>query len=455
MTLPQFKPHSYQHEVIDHIQDLKRVAVWAPMGSGKSAATLAALDNLSLVEGDVFPVLILAPLRVARSTWPGEIRKWDNFKHLTVSVITGTPKQREAACKAQADVYTTNYENLPWLIAFYGARWPFKTVVADELTRCKGYRTRQGSKRARALGSVAHTYVERFIGLTGTPAPNGLSDLWGQMWFLDRGERLGRTYSAFEFRWFTRGYDGFSLKPLPHAQKEIEERLRDLCLTVKGLPVDEPIHNSIYVDLPPAAAAIYKDMEKTMFAEIEEVGVEAVNATTKTMKCLQIANGASYVDDKGNWKEVHRAKFEALESIIEEASGAPVLVAYHFKSDLERLRAAFPQARVLDTNPATIDEWNEGRIPLLFAHPMSAAHGLNLALGGNILAFFGLDWSLENHMQIIERIGPMRQAQAKLNRPVFVHYILAKGTVDEMVLDRLHSKRSVQEILLEAMKRKT
>ena len=412
-----------------------------------------ALEYLSLVE-EVYPVLILAPLRVAKTTWPGEVEKWQETSHLRVVPVVGDSKARVKALSTPADIYTTNYEQLTWLVSHFGDAWPFRVVVADELTKLKSYRTRQGSKRAKALAQVAHTKVSRFIGLTGTPSPNGLADLWGQMWFVDRGERLGRTYSAFEARWFSKGWDGFSVTPLPTAQKEIEGRLKDICLTVTGLPVDEPVTNNIYVDLPPDARDTYDEMEKEMFMEIEEFGVEALNAAAKTMKLLQLANGAAYIDDKQNWRKVHDEKIEALQSVVEEAAGAPVLVAYHFKSDLARLQAAFPKARTLDADPATIHQWNEGRIPLLLAHPASAGHGLNLARGGNILAFFSLNWSLENYMQIIERIGPMRQKQEGLDRPVFIHHIMARDTVDDMVLERLASKRDVQDILLEAMQRR-
>jgi SNF2 family DNA or RNA helicase len=449
----KFTPHEYQKDIIRHIVSVPRSATFASMGTGKTASTLTALEQLSLVE-DVYPVLIIAPLRVAKTTWPDEVAKWSDFARLKVSVITGTAKAREAACKQSADICTINFENIPWLVAHYGDAWPFKTVVFDELTRAKSYRTRQGSKRAKALGSIAHTHIKRFIGLTGTPSPNGLADLWGQMWFLDRGDRLGRTYSAFEARWFTKGWDGFSIKPMAHSQKEIEDKIKDLCLTVTGLPVDEPIYNPIYVDLPPDARALYRDMEKEMFAEIEEFGVEALNAAARTTKIHQISNGALYVDDKGDWREVHKAKIEALESIIEEAAGMPVLVAYHFKSDLARLQAAFPQAKVLDANPKTIHDWNEGKIPILLAHPASGGHGLSLQYGSNIMAFFSVSWNLEEHMQIIERIGPQRQAQAGFKRPVFVHYILAKDTVDEMILERLKTKKTVQNVLLDAMKRR-
>lgn len=436
-----------------HLYKVRRSALWMPMGGGKTVTTLTALDNLSMVE-DVFPALVLAPLRVARSTWPEEVKKWPHLSHLRVSVVTGTPKQRERALAEEADIYCTNYDNLVWLRKALGDEWPFKTVVADEFTRLKSYRIRQGGSRARALGQVAHTHVSRFIGLTGTPAPNGVKDLWGQIWFLDQGERLGRTFSAFEQRWFRKGYDGYSLVPYDHTQKEVEDKLRDICLTVQGLQVDEPITSPVYVDLPPMARKVYNEMEKEMFAVINDEGVEAANAAVRTQKCLQLANGALYVDEDGNWEAAHDAKLDALESIIEEANGAPVLVAYNFKHDLERLRRRFPKGRVLDADPDTIKQWNAGRISLLFAHPASAGHGLNLADGGNILAFFGVNWNLEEHMQIIERIGPMRQKQAGYDRPVFVYPILARNTVDDLVMDRLSSKKSVQEILLEALKRR-
>jgi SNF2 family DNA or RNA helicase len=448
-----FKPHPYQEEAMAHLYKVRRSALWMPMGGGKTVTTLTALDSLSVVE-DVFPALVLAPLRVARTTWPEEVKKWPHLAHLRVSVISGTPKQRERALAKEADIYCTNYDNLVWLRKELGEEWPFRTVVADEFTRLKSFRLRQGGSRARVLGQVAHSHVSRFIGLTGTPAPNGVKDLWGQIWFLDQGERLGRTFSAFEQRWFRKGYDGYSLVPYEHTQKEVEERLQDICLTVQGLQVDEPITSPVYVDLPPLARNVYDEMEKQLFTILNEEGVEAANAAVRTQKCLQLANGALYIDDNGKWEEAHSAKLDALESIIEEANGAPVLVAYNFKHDLERLRGRFRHGRVLDANPDTIREWNEGRISILFAHPASAGHGLNLADGGNILAFYGVNWNLEEHMQIIERIGPMRQKQAGYDRPVLVYPILARNTVDDLVMDRLSTKKSVQEVLLEAMKRR-
>ena len=304
-----FVPHDYQRDAMRHLHANPRAALWMPMGGGKTVATLTALVDLNLTE-DVFPALVLAPLRVARTVWPVEVQKWAHLNHLTTTIVTGSVKQREAAIAKPADIVCLNYDNLVWLVEYYGADWPFRTVIADEATRLKSFRLRQGSKRAGALGRVAHTHVNRFIQLTGTPSPNGLKDLWGQSWFLDRGVRLGHSFTAFSDRWFRQGRDGYSLEPMPHAQAEIEGKLRDLCLTVTGLQVDEPIINEIQVELPPAARDMYRSMEKDMFAQIARDGVEAVNAAGRTNKCLQLANGAIYLSDeeeRGQWREVHDA----------------------------------------------------------------------------------------------------------------------------------------------------
>ena len=448
-----FEPHDYQKPALEWLYSKRRCALWMPMGGGKTVTTLTALENLSVVE-DVYPALVIAPRRVAASNWPEEVEKWAHLTHLRVSPVLGTPEQRKRALAAPADIYTINYDNLTWLCEQVGAAWPFKTIIADEVTKLKSFRLRQGGSRARSLGKVAHE-TPRFIGLTGTPAANGIKDLWGPIWFIDKGERLCRTHAAFSARWFKKGYDGFSLVPYDHSQEEIQGLLGDVCLTVEGLPVEEPIVAPQYIDLLPSVRKVYDAMETELYAEIGEVGVEAVNAAVKTQKLLQLGNGAVYVDDEGNWEEVHDLKLHALDSVIGEANGAPVLVAYTFKHDLARLQARYKHGRVLDTNPQTIRDWNAGKIDLLFAHPASAGHGLNLADGGNILAFFGVNWNLEEYQQIIERIGPMRQKQAGYSRPVFIYPILARDTMDEVVMERLSSKRSVQEALVEAMKRRT
>jgi SNF2 family DNA or RNA helicase len=457
MTRRDYTPRPYQTMIVEHIHEHERCGIFAGMGLGKTISTYSAIDGLFMA-GEDHPVLVLAPLRVAKTTWPEEARKWSHLRNISVMPIVGSEAERRSALRYDASVYTTNYENLEWLVNYYGERWPFQTVVADELTKLKSFRLKQGGKRAGALAKVAHPKVKRFIGLTGTPAPNGLQDLWGQVWFMDGGIRLGRTFDAFKHRWFQRSFSGHGLDPLPFAQEQIQEKLKDICLTIDAadwFDLEKPIVNNIFVDLPPRARQLYKDMEKQMFMEIEGLGIEAFNAASRTIKCLQIANGAAYIDDKQNWKEVHDEKIQALEDVVEEANGAPVLVAYHFKSDLARLQKAFPSGRQLDANSQTIKDWNDGKIPVLFAHPASAGHGLNLQDGGNILVYFGHWWNLEERMQILERIGPTRQMQAGHKRPVFIHNIIARDTVDEDVIDRVESKRDVQQILLDAMKRRS
>lgn len=457
--MSKFSLRPYQHQIINHIFEHPRSAIWAGMGMGKTLSTLSALDTITLLTDK--PTLVLAPLRVAATTWPDEVTKWDHLKDLAIVPIIGDAKQRAAALQQSTNVYTTNYENLPWLVEHLKGKWPFDTVVADESTKLKSFRTRQGGKRAKMLAKVAHQ-TERFIELTGTPSPNGLQDLWGQVWFLDRGERLGRSYSAFMDRWFRPERVGANPRavryiPLDNAQAEIQEKLADLCLSLDAkdwFDIEEPIINIIKVQLPEKARKYYRDMEKEMFMQIMETDIEAENAASKTIKCLQLASGAIYLDKVGNFSEVHDVKLQALESIINEAAGMPVLVAYHFKSDLARLQQAFKNGRVLDDNPQTIRDWNLGKIPILFAHPASAGHGLNLQDGGNILAFFSHWWDLEQYQQIVERIGPTRQAQAGHDRPVFIYHIVAADTVDELIIERRESKKTVQEILLEAMKRR-
>lgn len=468
MTLPL---RDYQWAIVEHMVTHPRANVWAGMGTGKTLSTLTALDFLMNDMGEDGPALVIAPLRVAQSTWPDEARKWRHLHRLKLIPIVGDAATRAAALKTRAQVYTINYDVIPWLVEHLGGDWPFKIVVADESTRLKNFRVTQGGKRASFLGSLVHTHTERFYNLTGTPAPNGLVDLWGQAWFLDQGQRLGRSYSAFEQRWFawrrrdTKDQYAKDRVLMEGAQAQIEGKLRDLTLTVRAedfLDLPPLIENVIEVDLPASARRHYRELQKELFTKLDNgAEVEAFNAASLTMKCLQCANGAMYLDPERyppqagepQWIEVHDAKLQALESVVEEAAGTPVLVAYHFKSDLARLQRAFPQARALDADPSTISEWNAGRIPLLLAHPASAGHGLNLQDGGNIIVFFGLDWNLEYHEQIIERIGPTRQAQSGHNRPVYVHRIVAKNTVDELVLRRLQTKASVQDLLMEAMRR--
>ena len=456
----KFVPRSYQKLIVDNILYNKRTAVFAGMGLGKTASTLEAIRQIKAVRPSL-TVLIIAPLRVAQSTWPDEVRKWDSFKNLRVSVICGSAKARRDALLADADIYTINYENIPWLVEELKGDWFFDLIVADESTRLKGLRARQGTQRAKALAKVAFK-SEGFVELTGTPAPNGLLDLWGQMWFLDKGARLGKSFSAFQKEFFypiSRGGGAthwVEWKLQEGSDKRIKRRIEDVSITVNPedyFDVAKNIFNDIVVELPREVMRQYRKFARELYLELEGgAEVTAANAAVTTGRLLQMASGAVYVEDgerSDAYTVIHRAKIEALASVIEEANGAPVLCAYSYRHEVDRILKAFPYARVLDKSPQTIRDWNKGKIPLLLAHPASCGHGLNLQDGGNILVFFSCTWSLELHDQIVERIGAVRQAQAGHDRPTFVHYLVAKGTLDEAVKERLATKRDILDVLLD------
>lgn len=480
--MKEFIPRPMQRPMLDHVFSNDRWALWAGMGTGKTAVVLTLLEALYL-GGETAPTLILGPLRVARKVWSDEVKKWDHLSGLQVVPIIGTREERALALRKDAPVYTTNYDNLIWLIEHYGDRWPFRTVIADEADYLKGHRVSyrygkkadgsqgkefiagEGSKRAAALAKIAHTHIKRFGQLTGTPSPNGLADLWGQLWFLDRGRRLGRTYTDFSKRWFRPKEDNYGSEPLEHSGDQIHTAVKDICLSIDGkdwFDLKAPVVNNVYVDMDIRSRTLYKKMQKELFIEIGDRSAEAFNGAAKTQKLLQLANGAVYVDplcemdsspNSKEWRLVHDEKIEALESIVHETAGAPLLVAYEFKSDLARLTRAFKQGRVLRTTQDE-DDFKAGKIPMLFAHPKSAGHGIDgFQYACNNLVFFGHNWSLGQRMQITERIGPMRQLQAGFERPVYIHNIIARNTVDELVMDRHESKRSVQELLMEACKR--
>ncbi len=477
LTMWEYQQLGYEHQ-LDH----ERNALWASMGMGKTMTTLTWIDAVQLIDPGV--TLVLAPKRVAVSTWPTEVKKWPHLHRLgdIVPIIGDVNQRKLALTRDHGCVFSMNYDNIPWLIRELDGKWPFTTVISDEATRLKGFRggfqkhhasgkvffkaSPGGGVRTAALARIAHTRIKRFGELTGMPAPNGLRDLWGQMWYLDRGKRLGDNFTAFDRRWFQTSFDGYGSTPLPGAQEEIGKLVADICLTLDSadwFDLEKPIVRNVYVDLPPKAMTIYKKMEREMFAEIEERTVEAFNAAVKSMKCLQIANGAAYVDPEVSddshprskeWRLVHDEKLEALASIVAEANGAPILVAYHFRSDLERLRRAFPDGRELDDDPVTVKDWNAGKIPLLFTHPASAGHGLNLQDGGNIIVYFAHWWNAEERAQVLERIGPVRQFQSGYRRNVFVYNIVARGTVDEIVIESFEGKVRVDQALRNAAKRR-
>lgn len=468
-----FEPRAWQPPMIDHAIEHQRCALFAGMGVGKGVSALTAVDAVSLVD-EVYPALVLGTLRVARKVWSTEAAKWSHLRHLRVQKVIGDASERAAALQRPGDLFTLNYENLPWLVERLGEDWPFKTVIADESTRLKNFRLKQGGKRAQALGQLAHKKVRRWINLTGTPSPNGLKDLWGQTWFLDEGRRLGRTWTGFEQRWFAykRRQDAITKKVeivpviLPHADREIHEAIRDICLSVDladYVDLAKPMHHVVKVELPPKVRSLYRDMEREMFIALAGHEVEAVNAAAKTIKCLQLANGAVYVDPTADsddhpksreFIEVHDRKLEALGDIVGDLGGKPLLVAYQFKSDLARLLKAFPQGRALRTEQDE-DDFKAGRIPLLFAHPASAGHGIDgFQDVTNAVAFFGEWWDMELRDQIIGRVGQVRQYQIGNLEPMQIYDIVAEDTVDELVLARHDTKRSVQDLLIEAMKRR-
>ena len=443
--------------MIEFAKEHKRCAIWAGMGSGKTSAMEYLIALLRLLGEGEHPWLVLGPMRVARDTWPEDMARWSQFSDLRIVPLTGTPLQRYDKLKQKADIYTVSYETAPWLVEYYGDKWPFRNVIADESDRLKGFRTRQGGQRAQAIARIAHNLTDRWINLTGTPSPNGLKDLWGQTWYLDRGERLGHTYSAFTDRWFRMKRNRKGIEPMPHSDKEIHAALKDICITVDPkdyYDLKDPIVTRINIKLPPAARAIYKELEKEMFTKLESgEELEVFNAAALTNKCMQLANGAVYTEYP-QWSPVHDEKIEALRSVMAESGGTPLLVSYAFKSDLARIEAAFPGAAVLST-PGGMAAFRAGDAQLGLAHPQSMGHGIDgLQEVTNILVRYGRTWNLGAEMQMLERIGPMRQMQAGLDRPVWVYDLVAENTIEEDAVDAHAAKRSVQDALLLAMKRR-
>jgi SNF2 family DNA or RNA helicase len=422
------------------------------MGLGKTLVVETLVEERQSHEN----TLVLAPYRVARNVWRDEAAEWDHLQDLTVAPIVGTAGERRAALRTRAHIHTINYENIGWLLnEIPASRWPFKTVISDESSRLKSYRTSQGGKRAAALASIA-ARARYWVNLTGTPGVNGLHDLWGPQWFVDYGDALGPSYASFLRRWFYKEvHAGEHARVLAfaHSRKEIEERMRSTTMSIRAkdwFDVAEPIRTTVHVELPAAARREYKRMARDLYALIESKQITAVNAGVKSGKLLQMASGAVY-DKDGGWVHVHDEKMKALESVVAEANGAPLLVAYEYRHTLERIRKAFPQARVLKTKRDE-DDWNAGKIEILVAHPMSAGHGLNLQHGGNMLCYVDHTWHLEAYLQILERLGPVRQMQSGYDRPVFVYSIVADKTMDNAVLAVNGGKVSVMEALMASLR---
>jgi SNF2 family DNA or RNA helicase len=437
--------HAYQRKAIDFVLRERRCMLALDMGLGKTTSTLTAISDM--LDGFmVNKVLVIAPLRVANSVWAQETRLWEHLRHLRVSVCTGSDKARRGALALDADVYVINRENVPWLVENYGSKWPFDFVVIDESSSFKS----ASSKRFKALRKML-PHIDAMVLLTGTPSPNGLLDIWPQMYLIDYGERLGRTLTGYKHRFFEADYFGRKFEIRPGSADKIHALLSDKVVHMNAedyLDMPARLDLTVGVDLPPEAMAGYLDFERTMLAEIDGEEVEATTAAVLANKLLQYANGALYTDSAGSWSETHATKLDALADIVEDNPGETVLVAYNYKSDLERLVARFPQARVLDKKQETIDAWNRGEIPMLLAHPASAGHGLNLQKGGALCVWFGLNWSLEYYQQFNARLH--RQGQ---QRPVRIAHIVSNDTIDQRVLSVLRNKDATQKSLLNALKR--
>jgi len=437
--------HNYQTKAIDFIKERKRCALWLFMGAGKTSTTLTAVSDLI----DSFAVrrtLVVAPLRVANSVWRQEAAHWKHLRHLNVSVCTGPERQRLSALQRDADIYVINRENIPWLVNHYKSDWPFDCVVIDEASSFKN----PSSQRFKALRKTL-PQTNYMILLTGTPSPNGLLDLWSQIYLIDYGNTLGKTMTAYKQRFFEQDYMGYKFKPREGSADRIHALLQPMVLSMAAedyLELPDRIDIVQPVDLPSSALAGYRDFEQTLLAELPDgEEIEAMNAAVLANKLLQYCNGAVYTDDMGSWSEVHSVKLDALEELVEQNEGENILVAYNYKTDLERLLKRFPFARVLDKDPQTVKDWNNGEIRMLLAHPASAGHGLNLQRGGSLIVWFSLNWSLELYQQFNARLH--RQGQSK---PVRIVHVVASGCIDERVMSVLGEKDAQQSALLNALK---
>ena len=452
----KFTPHEYQKYCIEYIKTHNVSALFLDMGLGKTVTTLTALRDMMLDDVCVSKVLVIAPLRVARDTWPAEVEKWDHLSDLDVSIIVGTAKERTAALNHSAMIYVVNRENVKWLVEYYeknGLRWDFDCVVIDELSSFKNYQ----SQRFKWLRKV-RPFVRRWIGLTGTPTSNGLMDLWAEIGILDGGERLGRFIGQYRDAYFKPGSMNpstgvvFSYVPRPGAEEQIYDRISDMTISMKALDyLDMP--ECVYVDhkveMSEAERKLYDQLKKDLIIPLEDGDIDAANAASLSNKLLQMSNGAVY-DENGEARLIHSRKLEMLDDLIEAANGQPVLIAYWFKHDRQRIMehltaAGYSPRDVRESKD--IKDWNAGNIPVALIHPAGAGHGLNIQEGGHILIWFGLTWSLELYQQTNARLWRQGQKQT-----VTIHHIITENTVDEDVLAALASKDVTQEKLIAAVK---
>lgn len=445
----EFKPHEYQQRAIRKVEDQARVGLFLDMGLGKTVITLTAVKDL-IEDFAVTRVLVIAPKRVAEDTWTRESAKWDHLRDLRISPVLGGPVERRKALEAEADVYVIGRDNVQWLVEHLGRYWPFDMVVIDELSSFKNPQ----AKRFRALRKVMPR-VDRVVGLTGTPSPNGLMDLWAEVYLLDQGERLERTIGAYRELYFrpgaSNGHVVYQWLPKRGAAKTIEDKLSDLCVSMSAadyLQLPERIDNVIPVKLQAAELEKYKELEREQVVSLgDDQTIVALNAAAVMNKLLQMANGCVYTEG-GAYAAIHERKLEALAEII-DTTDEPVLVFYNFQHDRDTILEEIDDAQLLK-GPEDIAAWNRGEIRVLLAHPASVGYGLNLQDGGHVIVWYGLTWSLELYQQANARL--YRQGQEK---PVIIHHLVAEDTVDEQVMKALQAKDTSQAALLAALKERS
>jgi SNF2 family DNA or RNA helicase len=444
----KFVPHEYQKFTEEFILSHPVSAIFLNCGLGKTVITLTAIEELIHDRFEVRSVLVVAPLRVARDTWPAEIEKWDHLKGLTFTVAVGSEKERLAALKKPADIHIINRENIPWLIEKSGLPFDYDMIVIDELSSFKNHQ----AKRFRALMKV-RPKASRIVGLTGTPSSNGLMDLWAEYRILDFGERLGRYISRYRLQYFRPDkYNGpvvYSYKPLPGAEEQIYSKISDITISMKStdyLKMPAKIINEVRVKLDEKEQKLYDTMKKELTISLKDKEIDAGNAAALSGKLIQMADGAVY-DNDGGVVKIHDKKLDALEDLIEAANGKPVLISYWYRHDLDRIKERFPFARELKTHE-DFTEWNKGQIPVALIHPASAGHGLNLQAGGSTIVWFTLTWSLELYEQMNARLW--RQGQQ--SETVVIHHIITEGTIDENIMKALWTKDKTQSALIDAVK---
>lgn len=448
----KYSPHSYQRYATEFIKDTPACAIFLDMGLGKTSITLTAINDLLFDSFEVHKVLVIAPLRVARTTWSEEIEKWEHLKMLRYSVAVGTETDRLSALRKPADIYIINRENIGWLVEESGVPFDFDMLVIDELSSFKNHNT----KRFKALMKV-RPKVKRIVGLTGTPSSNGLMDLFAEFKLLDMGERLGRFIGQYRTNYFLpdkrNGQIIYSYKPMPDAEQRIYDKISDITISMKAadhLRMPELISTEYTVQLSEKEQEKYDDLKEELVLTLNDGEITAANAASLSNKLSQMANGAIY-DDNGNTINIHSRKLDALEDIIETMNGKPLLVAYWFRHDLERISERLSSLHIPCTKLDTADSisrWNKGEIPVALIHPASAGHGLNLQNGGSALVWFGLTWSLELYQQTNARLW--RQGQTA--ETVVIQHIIAKGTIDEKILKALKNKDRTQSALIDAVK---